>query len=186
MELQTWSTQRVNLQGGYHDMYDAFGLEVLDQAECLALLRENKVGRFVFVDHMLLAVHPVAYAFDGGSIVFQTNGGAKLDAATKHDLAAFEVDYIDPELGRGWTVTLSGHAEAVTDPHEVARLRKLLPEPWTNDGSVDIIRMHAEIIQGRRKTLEEPDPAQLVADNPPNGSAMTQQTTAHRPDEVTP
>lgn len=147
-------------------MYDAYGLEVLDQAECLELLRENKVGRFVFVDHMLLAVHPVAYVFDGGSVVFQTNGGAKLDAATKHDLAAFEVDYIDPELGRGWTVTLSGHAEPVTDPHEVARLHNLLPEPWTDHGGVDIIRVYAEIVQGRRKVSAEPDPAQLLADNP--------------------
>jgi uncharacterized protein len=159
-------------------MYDAYGLEVLDQAACLALLRQNKVGRFVFVDHMLLAVHPVAYAFDGGSIVFQTNGGAKLDAATKHDLAAFEVDYIDPEHGRGWTVTLSGHAEPVTDPQDVARLHELLPEPWTNSGRVDIIRMHAEVIQGRRKMSEQLDPAQLTADHPANGPNMPQQTTA--------
>ena len=50
---------------------------------------------------MLLAVHPVAYAFDGVSVVFQTNGGAKLDAATKHHLAASEVDSIDPELWMG-------------------------------------------------------------------------------------
>jgi uncharacterized protein len=138
-------------------MYDAFGLEVLDQAECLELLRENKVGRFVFVDQMLLAIHPVAYVFDGQSVVFQTNGGAKLDVATKHDLAAFEVDYIDPELGRGWTVTLSGHAEPVTDPYEVARLHDLLPKPWTHDGRVDIIRMHAEVVQGRRKVAESPE-----------------------------
>ena len=79
-------------------MYDAYGLQVLDYPECVELLRQNKVGRFVFIDHMLLAVHPVAYVFDGVSVVFQTNGGAKLDAATKHDLAAFEIDYIDPIL----------------------------------------------------------------------------------------
>lgn len=139
-------------------MYDAYGLEVLDQSECLELLRQNKVGRFVFVDQLLLAVHPVAYAFDGTSVVFQTNGGAKLDAATKHDLAAFEVDYIDPELGWGWTVTLSGHAEPVTDTYEIARLHNLLPEPWTNEGGIDIIRMHAEIIQGRRKMADQYDP----------------------------
>ena len=151
-------------------MYDAYGLEVLDQAECLELLRENRVGRFVFVDHLLLAVHPVAYVFDGGSVVFQTNGGAKLDAATKHDLAAFEVDYIDPELGRGWAVTVSGHAEPVTDQYEVARLHNLLPEPWTNEGCVDVIRMYAEIIQGRRKMAAEPSPAQLMADRPVTGS----------------
>jgi nitroimidazol reductase NimA-like FMN-containing flavoprotein (pyridoxamine 5'-phosphate oxidase superfamily) len=154
-------------------MYDAYGLEVLDQAACLDLLRKNKVGRFVFVDHMLLAIHPVAYAFDGGSVVFQTNGGAKLDAATKHDLAAFEVDHIDPDHGRGWTVTLSGHAEPVTDPHEVARLHKLLPEPWTNDGRVDIIRMRAEVIQGRRKMSEQLDPAHLTADNPADRPTMS-------------
>jgi uncharacterized protein len=167
-------------------MYDAFGLEVLDQAECLELLRENKVGRFVFVDQMLLAIHPVAYVFDGQSVVFQTNGGAKLDVATKHDLAAFEVDYIDPELGRGWTVTLSGHAEPVTDPYEVARLHDLLPKPWTHDGRVDIIRMHAEIIQGRRKMSEQLDPTQLMDDNPANMPTMPQQTSAPKPNGYTP
>ncbi|NYH93273.1 pyridoxamine 5'-phosphate oxidase family protein [Actinopolymorpha rutila] len=146
-------------------MYDAYGLEVLDQSECLELLRQNKVGRFVFVDRLLLAVHPVAYVFDQGSIVFQTNGGAKLDAATKHDLAAFEVDYIDPDLGWGWTVTLSGHAEPVTDSYEVARLHERLPEPWTNSGRVDVIRMHGEIIQGRRKKPDQVDPSHLMPDN---------------------
>ncbi|MGW0231959.1 pyridoxamine 5'-phosphate oxidase family protein [Actinopolymorpha singaporensis] len=128
-------------------MYDAYGLEVLDQSECVEILGQNRVGRFVFVDNLLLAVHPVAYVFDRGNVVFQTNGGAKLDAATKHDPAAFEVDYIDPDLGWGWTVTLTGHAEPVTDSYEVARLHELLPEPWTNSGRVDIIQMHGEIIQ---------------------------------------
>ena len=166
-------------------MYDAYGLEVLDQAECLELLRQNKVGRFVFVDHMLLAIHPVAYVFDGQSVVFQTNGGAKLDAAVKHYLAAFEVDYIDPELGWGWTVTLSGHAEPVTDAHEVARLHKLLPEPWTDDGRVNIVRMHAEVVQGRRKMSEQLDSAQLMADNPANTPSLMQQTTTPRPNGYT-
>jgi nitroimidazol reductase NimA-like FMN-containing flavoprotein (pyridoxamine 5'-phosphate oxidase superfamily) len=150
-------------------MYDAYGLEVLDQRQCFGLLRQNKVGRFVFVDHMLLAVHPVAYLFEGASVVFQTNGGAKLDAASKHDLAGFEIDYIDPELGWGWTVIVSGHAEPVVDPHEVARLKHMLPKPWTNEGTIDVIRLHVEIIQGRRKAPGQLDPGQPV----PEQSART-------------
>jgi nitroimidazol reductase NimA-like FMN-containing flavoprotein (pyridoxamine 5'-phosphate oxidase superfamily) len=146
-------------------MYDAYGLEVLDQQACYQLLRENKVGRFVFVDHMLLAVHPVAYVFDGVSVAFQTNGGAKLDAASKHNLAGFEIDSIDPELGWGWTVILSGHAEPVADPHEVARLKRVLPEPWANEGTIDVIRLHAEIVQGRRKAPDHLGPGQPVPEH---------------------
>ncbi|MEQ4210320.1 hypothetical protein, partial [Actinopolymorpha sp. B9G3] len=78
------------------------------------------------------------------------------------------------------------HAEPVTDPQEVARLHKLLPEPWTNDGRVDIIRMHAEVIQGRRKMSEQLDPAQLTPDNSANMPTMPQQTSAPRPNGNTP
>jgi len=136
-------------------MYDAYGLEVLSQPECYRLLRENRVGRFIFVDHMLLVAHPVAYVFDGASVVFQSNGGAKLEVATEHSYAGFEIDYVDPEHGYGWTVIVSGHAEPVTDAYEVTRLKNRLPPPWTNKGRVDIIRMRAEIVQGRR-TMPKP------------------------------
>ncbi len=131
-------------------MFDTHGLEVLSPSECLRLLGEVPIGRVVFTDQALPAVQPVNFVVDGDCVVLRTADGSKLAAAARNAIVAFEVDEIDVEDARGWSVTVVGHAEAVTDEAEVARLSSLPIPSWSPEESVHFIRIGMEIIQGRR------------------------------------
>jgi uncharacterized protein len=134
------------------DMYDTCGLEILDVGECHRLLRQARVGRFVFIDRTRLAAHPVEFIFDAGSVVSRTNHGVKYRAASQHHIVGFEVDDIDLDAGTAWSVVLTGHAEPVVDPFELARLAPVLPAPWLCADGSEVVRVHAEIVEGRRQT----------------------------------
>jgi uncharacterized protein len=58
-------------------------------------------------------------------VVFRTGEGTKLDAAIVGSRVAFEVDETDAAARTGWSVVVRGEAVEVTDPAELARLRKL-------------------------------------------------------------
>jgi hypothetical protein len=131
-------------------MYDSGELEVLGQEECRHLLQETKIGRFVFMDQVLYAVHPVRYVLDGGRIMFRTESGAKVQAAALGKIVSFEIDHIDPINGHGWSVLASGPAEAVTDPYEVEHVTETLPHPWASNYGTDVVCVHVEVLQGRR------------------------------------
>jgi nitroimidazol reductase NimA-like FMN-containing flavoprotein (pyridoxamine 5'-phosphate oxidase superfamily) len=90
--------------------FDAGGLEVLPEAECLRLLASKPVGRLVFHEDGLPAVRLVNFVVDGGTVVFRTAGGQAYGVALRGDVVAFEVDEYDVETHLGWTVTAVGHA----------------------------------------------------------------------------
>ena len=61
--------------------FDAGGLEILGDDECLALLQTTPVGRIVFTHQALPAVQPVNYALDGQDVIIRTSPGSKRAAA---------------------------------------------------------------------------------------------------------
>ncbi|MEV0584514.1 pyridoxamine 5'-phosphate oxidase family protein [Nonomuraea sp. NPDC050310] len=132
--------------------YDGSGLQVLSRQECLDLLSTAEIGRIVFTDRALPAVQPVNFLLDGESIVIRTSRGSKLAAATRQAVVAFEADDFDPRERTGWSVTVIGHARAVIEPDEVARLAGLPLEPWAPGGRDHYIVVGVEQVTGRRIT----------------------------------
>ncbi|MFB4273933.1 MULTISPECIES: pyridoxamine 5'-phosphate oxidase family protein [unclassified Nonomuraea] len=131
---------------------DTSGLQVLSREECLHLLSSVPIGRIVFTDRALPAVQPVNFRLVGESIVIRTSSGSKLAAATRRSVVAFEADDLDPALRTGWSVTAVGHARAVTDPAELARLSALPLVPWVTGDHDHYIVVEAEQVSGRRLT----------------------------------
>lgn len=131
-------------------MFDTKGLEVLEPSECLRLLSEAPIGRVVFTDQALPAVQPVNFVVDGDSVLLRTADGSKLAAAARNAIVAFEVDDIDLTDAQGWSVTVVGHAETVTDPAEIDRLSALPLHHWAPEEGSHFVRIWMEIIQGRR------------------------------------
>ena len=70
----------------------------------------------------LPAVLPINFRLVDDRIVFRTSGGAKLDAATRNAVVAFEVDDMEPLSHTGWSVMVTGMAREVTDPAEARRV----------------------------------------------------------------
>lgn len=129
---------------------DRNGLEVLSRAECLELLADAHIGRVIVTDRALPAAFPVNFALLGDDVVFLTREGSKLQLAEAEQVVAFEADEVDPVLETGWSVLVQGWASVVTDADEVAAVRALPLRPWAGGDSFRPVRIHTELISGRR------------------------------------
>jgi uncharacterized protein len=125
------------------------GLELLTEEECRALLCTESVGRIGLSVGALPAIFPVNYAVIDDDIVFLTAEGMKLRAAMKNTVVGFEVDHLDPALDYGWSVLVIGVAREVgaQERHQLGPLRV---SPWAGGQRTHLVRIHPEVISGRR------------------------------------
>ena len=129
--------------------FDHSGLEVLTRAACLRLLATATLGRIGVTDGALPTILPVNFLFDGDRILVRTGVGTKLHAAAAGAVVAFEVDDFDPLYHSGWSVVVTGPARELTDPDELARVRRAHLPRWSPaDGHV--IAIDPAIVSGRR------------------------------------
>ena len=129
--------------------FDHSGLEVLTRAACLRLLATATLGRIGVTDGALPTILPVNFLFDGDRILVRTGVGTKLHAAAAGAVVAFEVDDFDPLYHSGWSVVVTGPAQELTDPDELARVRRAHLPHWSPaDGHV--IAIDPAIVSGRR------------------------------------
>ncbi len=125
-------------------------LDVLNRRQCLDLLQGVRVGRLVFTEDELPAVQPVNFRLWRDDVVFRVAGGGKLSAAADNQVVAFEADELDSELRTGWSVTVVGHAEPVTDVDELVEVAGVFVEPWVAGRRDHFVRIRAEKMTGRR------------------------------------
>jgi nitroimidazol reductase NimA-like FMN-containing flavoprotein (pyridoxamine 5'-phosphate oxidase superfamily) len=122
----------------------------LTKSECFELLAREHLGRVAVVDDRGPIVFPVNFVFDRHVVVLRTDEGTKLDAALKGSRVAFEIDGADPATRTGWSVLVRGEAVEVTDPAELARLRKLPLHPWAPGAKAHYVRILPAALTGRR------------------------------------
>jgi nitroimidazol reductase NimA-like FMN-containing flavoprotein (pyridoxamine 5'-phosphate oxidase superfamily) len=122
----------------------------LTKSECFELLAREHLGRVAVVDDRGPMVFPVNFVLDRHMVVFRTDDGTKLDAAIRGSRVAFEVDGADAAVHTGWSVVVRGEAVEVTDPAEVARLRKLPLSPWAPGAKNHYVRILPAVLTGRR------------------------------------
>ncbi len=125
-------------------------LEVLDREQCLELLQTVRVGRLVFTEDALPAVQPVNFRLFEDHVVIRVAGGAKLAAAARNFVVAFQADELDPDLRTGWSVTVVGHAQRVTDVDELVQLSGTFLQPWVDGRRDHFVRIRTEKVTGRR------------------------------------
>lgn len=128
---------------------DTSGLEVLSEADALALLATMSLGRIVYSDRALPFVVPVDFDLDGADIVIRTGRRSRLATHTPGNVVAFEVDDISPVTRSGWTVVVTGRVHLVDEATEIARLGALKLQTWTPTASDRYLRLRPELITGR-------------------------------------
>lgn len=131
-------------------MMDRQQLEVLDLEQCLELLNTVRVGRLVFNEDALPAVQPVNFRLHEGQVVIRVAGGGKLAAATRNAVVALEADELDPDLREGWSVTVVGRAELITDIGELVALSGIWLQPWVEGRRDKFVRIRPSKVTGRR------------------------------------
>jgi nitroimidazol reductase NimA-like FMN-containing flavoprotein (pyridoxamine 5'-phosphate oxidase superfamily) len=129
---------------------DHGGLEILDAEECRSLLAATPLGRIVFTDRALPAVQPVNYVLADGDVVIRTSPGSRLATAAGDAVVAFEIDDFDTASRTGWSVVVVGRARAATGTAELDALRALPLQTWAPGEHDHFIRIHPQLISGRR------------------------------------
>jgi uncharacterized protein len=82
----------------------------LSVARCQELLAGQTTGRVAWNAPDGPQVLPVSYALDVGDIVFRTSPYGALSQLRVRTNVAFEIDDIDAEQGKGWSVVGAGGA----------------------------------------------------------------------------
>ena len=144
----------------------------LSKSECFALLAQEALGRVAVVDDQGPVIFPVNFALDRHMVVFRTDEGTKLDAAARGSRVAFEIDGADEAARTGWSVLIRGEATEVTDPAELARLRKLRVSPWAPGTKARYVRILPAKLTGRR-ILAPPAAVGRGGEPPPGPAAHT-------------
>ena len=129
---------------------DGLGLKQLSRDECLHLMTSVPVGRIIYTRQALPAVELVNFAIDDGDIIIRTDHSGKLAAATRGAVVAFEADSLDTVRHVGWSVTVVGQSQEVTDPGEIGRLERIGLNSWAPGGRQHFIRISPGILNGRR------------------------------------
>jgi hypothetical protein len=129
---------------------DGLGLEQLSRDECLHLMTSVPVGRIIYTRQALPAVELVNFAVDDGDIIIRTDHSGKLAAATRAAVVAFEADSLDAERHVGWSVTVIGQSQEVTDPDEIGRLEHVGLRSWAPGDRGHYIRIRPGIVHGCR------------------------------------
>lgn len=108
-------------------------LQDLTVDECLSLLRQRVAGRIALQTPGGLRILPVNYALFGDAIVFRTLPYGEIANNAHEAEVAFQIDLLDDEHERGWSVLAVGTCHRVDDPGEVSQIRaEWDPLPWAD------------------------------------------------------
>jgi nitroimidazol reductase NimA-like FMN-containing flavoprotein (pyridoxamine 5'-phosphate oxidase superfamily) len=124
-------------------------LRDLTRAECFDLLANEHLGRLAVDDDRGPVVFPVNYVLDRHTVVFRTEEGTKLHAASRGSRACFEIDGMDTTALTGWSVIVRGEVTEVTDAAELARLRDLPLQIWAPGSRSHYLRILPAVVTGR-------------------------------------
>ena len=130
-------------------------LKQLGRDECLRLMASVPVGRIIYTRQALPAVELVNFAVDNGDIIIKTDHSGKLAAATRGAVVAVEADSLDTARRVGWSVTVVGQSQEVTDPDEFGRLEQIGLSTWAPGDREHFIRIRPGILTGRRLSADD-------------------------------
>ncbi len=98
-------------------------------ARCQELLQSQSVGRIAWQAADGPQILPVTYAWHEGTIIFRTSPYGVLSELVRPTDVALEIDELDQDSRRGWSVVLQGRAQGVAEPDQLVRM-------WTVGGVV--------------------------------------------------
>ena len=129
-------------------------LEAMSTSECSERLRAGRLGRVGVSIDALPVILPVFYEATDDSVLFFTEAGTKLAAATLNAIVAFETDGLDDD--GGWSVMVLGRCEEVLEVLEIEAWRatpRLAGGPGNRD---HLIRIPIHHLSGRSFAWADP------------------------------
>lgn len=133
-------------------------IQKLSTEDSLELLSTQTFGRLVVRRKDDMDLFPVNYVVSEGKIYFRTAEGSKLFTVSLNHDVLFEVDLVDQETQRAWSVVVKGDAEVITSNAEINAADKLPLKPWLPTLKYNYVAITPNSVSGRRFHLgEEPN-----------------------------
>jgi uncharacterized protein len=125
-------------------------VELLSADACRDLLQAGLVGRVAFWADGPHVV-PVNFAVSGSDLVLRTSADSMLAGRAPGTQVALEIDHIDYEGHRGWSVVAVGPCTALEDPEVIdAICGDWEPRPWADGDREAYLVIAPETVTGRR------------------------------------
>jgi Pyridoxamine 5'-phosphate oxidase len=131
-------------------------VERLDEDECRRLISAGGVGRLAYSGPQGVAVLPVRYKLDQGSIVFRTPLNSPTDENLRTGIngaeykVSFEVDELGQEAREGWIVFVQGAAHHMDSEGDRASAWASGGQPSAGGTREHFLRITPTYIVGRR------------------------------------
>jgi hypothetical protein len=119
-------------------------------AEALWLVEGSSFGRLVYPQRGQTLVRPARHVWEYGRLIVR----APVQGAVVPEVVTYQVDEIRVVAGTGWTVTLSGPTEVITDADEAAHHQRTLAG-WTHGPHDTVLRMLPQTVSGFRLSRVE-------------------------------
>jgi len=127
---------------------DANGFVVLDRRACLDRLAQRRVAALAITDHALPVVLPALYTLRDDDVLVGAASSGILGRRMPDSVVSLCVHDLDDDLLNGWTVTVTGLAEVVTSPADLAAAAEL--RRWgAGEAAQVVVRIGTEHISGR-------------------------------------
>lgn len=125
----------------------------LSRQDCLDRLHRSGVGRVAVCTSDGPIIIPVNFVMDDEAVVVRTAPYTIL-AGHAWGQVAFEVDDLDHDMCRGWSVLVVGQGSAVEDPAEIADSQLLTAlTPWAPGSRNMFIKITPQRVTGREVAL---------------------------------
>mgnify|MGYP002722704674 CR=1 FL=1 len=134
-------------------------VQYLDESESREKLASAQLGRVVVRRSDDMDIFPVNFVIDDrGDIYFRSAEGNKLFTINLNHDVLFEVDNVDKEANRAWSVVVRGNAELLQHADEIEYADSLNVRPWLPTLKYNYVKITASEFSGRAFQLgEEPD-----------------------------
>lgn len=129
--------------------------------DALWLLEGSALGRPVYPQREVTVIRPGRHSWECGRLVVR----APVQAAAIPLTATYQVDEVRAASGTGWTVTVAGPAEVITDPNEAA-----LPHSLKGMGGASILRTLTGWTYGPHDTIVRIHPQSVCGFRPARGT----------------
>jgi uncharacterized protein len=127
----------------------------LTRIECLSLLASKNVGQLALTRRALPTVIPARYLLLEDRVLVHASTGLDPVAWVDGEIVALHVEAFDPDLRRGWSVSLTGAAHGTP---AIAGSGNEVQAPWIPCGGGDLIAISTDIVWGEHlgETIAQP------------------------------
>jgi nitroimidazol reductase NimA-like FMN-containing flavoprotein (pyridoxamine 5'-phosphate oxidase superfamily) len=134
---------------------DERGSELLPLAECLRLLataaKKGSTGRLGISTAQAPIIQPVNFTYHDRHVVIRLGSGHLVDIISG-SLVAFEVDDVDRDAHKAWSVLVRGLATPVEES-ELQAIAEFAPKPLVPEPGDMVFVVRLDVVTGRRFPL---------------------------------